>query len=812
MGENENANNVRGLHIMIMRALFGAFVLLSIVHAAPAQVHANSSSRRQLGLLANGAAVTFVRAGSGDWGIEISIRPGALLSQETPAQIEFYRGDEDVRDFAAGYQSVQKDTNGLIAKANVSCDGDAAFAVEDKWKIAGDVLLLDRRVRVTSGNDKAGFYSAIRLSSTPAVKWPNAKYFAPGLLYGDPTYDGDTSPGGELNYRAKRFEFREDQLSAPLFAISFPDKSWAAVMDLAPRGDTTWAEATGGVADAVIDERVQFGALGAREGPTSGVEFGFWFPGNTREFARGLEAPSFPVVRHRYHPVKPGFTQSYQVAFRFGESNSFLGMERDAWRWAWQALRPPAMHLDLEIVRRALTDHLDDRVLRVNGLAGVPFLFDAVTGNPGSYRNWNRYRNSFPTPPSRPANTPITAHELSPERSAELADWARTAGIHVDPGANELEQWPKIIMGFVSKGVEAGDQLLIEGDRDRGPRGQKMREDGLAIIGSFIRLVPLSPPAGEGFNVWAGKADSWAGDTVTLRGPSEGTRTLLDAYRREKQKGRDHPDWLALCRQFGDWLLTQQREDGSFPRSWHGGTGEVLEASGTSSYNPVPMLVKLSRETGQRRYLEAAIRAANYVWDKYGSRGVFVGGATDNPNITDKEAGMLSLDAFLDLYDATKNPKWLRRAEAAGNYAETYIWIWNVPMPLDAIDSDLNWKRGVPTVGVQGITARAVGGVDEYLDWAVPDYARLYKCTHDQHYFDVARILLFDTKSMMALPGRTYDLLGPGWQQEHWGMSINRGFGTHRSWLPWVSVNHLHGITGLQEFDPALYRRLANGN
>ena len=133
-------------------------------------------------------------------------------------------------------------------------------------------------------------------------------------------------------------------------------------------------------------------------------------------------------------------------------------------------------------------------------------------------------------------------------------------------------------------------------------------------------------------------------------------------------------------------------------------------------------------------------------------------------------------------------------------------------MPLDAIDSDLNWKRGVPTVGVQGITAQAVGGVDEYLDWAAPDYVRLYKYTHDEHYLDVARILLFDTKSMMALPGRTYDLLGPGWQQEHWGMSINRGFGTHRSWLPWVSVNHLHGITGLQEFDPALYQRLTNGD
>jgi hypothetical protein len=796
---------------MVKQLLFGCLVLLSIGPAVLAQAHANSSHRKQLGQLAGGANVSFVREGSGDWGLEVSVRSGPVLSQPNPAQVEVYRGDGDIRDAAAGYRTVQRTTGGFVTKATVT-EGDASFAVEDRWKIVGDSLVLNRALSVTDGDGNAGFDSAVRLSSAPSVKWPDASYFAPGLLYGDPTYDGDDSPGGVLNYRAKRFEFREDQLSAPLFSISFPGGRWVTVMDQAPHGDTTWAESTAGTVKAVIDERLQFGALGAREATAGGIEFGFWFPGTTREFTRGLQAPPSPVVRHRYHPVKRGFTQSYEVAFRFGESDSFLAMERGVWRWAWQALKPPAQHLDLELVRRVLTDHLDAHVLHAGDVVGIPFLFDAVTGNPGSYRNWKRYRNSFPTPPNRPASMPVTAHELNPAKSAELAEWARTFGIHVDPDANELEQWPKVIMGFVSKGIEAADQLLIEADRDPGPRGQKMRKDGLAIIGSFIRLVPLSPPAGEGLNLWKGKADSWAGDTVTLRGPSEGTRTLLDVYRREKQEGRDHPEWLAWCRQFGDWLLTQQRKDGSFPRSWHGGTGEVLDESGTSSYNPIPMLVKLSRETGQQRYRDAAIHAADYVWDSYGSRGVFVGGATDNPNITDKEAGMLSLDAFLDLYEATRDPRWLRRAQAAGNYAETYIWIWNVPMPIDGIDSDLNWKRNISTVGVQGITARAVGGVDEYLDWAVPDYARLYKYTHDNHYLDVARILLFDTKSMLALPGRTYDLLGPGWQQEHWSMSTNRGFGTHRSWLPWVSVNHLHGITALQQFDPALYRRLADEN
>jgi hypothetical protein len=797
-------------------AIFGALVWLSIAPQAPAQqkqAGAAATGRIILGKLANGATVAFVRAGSGDWGIEISGDAVPLFTQQKPAWIEVYRGDENVRQLAAGYQSVHKENGEFVARASVGSGDEPSFAVEDRWKISGDVLSLDRKVSVTRAEDKAGFYSAIRLSTAPAITWSDADYFAPGLLYGDPTHDGDTSPGGVLNYGAKRFAIREDLLSAPLFALSFRDGRWAAVMEMAPRGDTTWVETTAVAMTPIIDERIQFGALGAHQAPQGGVEFGFWFPGTTSEFSGRFQTPPTPVVRRRYHPVKVGFSQSYRVGFRFGHGASFPGMERDAWRWAWETLRPPVMHLDLEAVRRALIDHLSDHVITVDDRAGVPFLFDAVTGKPGSYRNWNRYRDSFPAPPRRPANMPVTAHELNPEKSVELAAWARSVGIDLDPNANELEQWPKVIMGFVSKGIEVADQFLIEADRDPGPRGQKMRTQGLAIIDSFIRLVPMSPPAGEGFNLWTGKADSWAGDAVTLRGPSEGTRTLLDAYRRENKQGREHPEWLLWCRQFGDWLLTQQREDGSFPRSWHGGTGEVLEASGTSSYNPVPMLVKLSQATGQKRYLDAAIRAADYAWQNYGARGLFVGGATDNPNITDKEAGMLSLEAFLDLYDATSEPKWLNRAMAAGNYVESYIWIWNVPMPLDAIDADLNWKRGVPTVGVQGITARAAGGVDEYLDWAVPAYARLYSYTGDEHYLYVARVLLFDTKSMLALPGRTYDLVGPGWQQEHWSMGPNsRGFGVHRSWLPWVSVNHLHGITKLEELDPALYRRLAKGD
>jgi hypothetical protein len=800
---------------MIRYAPFGALMWLLIAPLAPAQqkqAGTTGANRIVLGRLANGAAVTFVRAGSRDWGIEISGAAAPHLTQQKPAQIEVFRGEENVSQLAAGYQFVQKETDAVVARAKVAGGGKAGFAVEDRWNISGAVLSLSRKVSVTGEENSAGFYSAIRLVTEPKLAWTDADYLAPGLLYGDP-HTSASAPGGSLHYRAKRFSIREDHLPAPIFALSFRDGRWAAVMDMAPRGDTTQAETTAPAATPIIDECLQFGALGAREVPEGGVEFGFWLPGTTNEFSGGFEggrgAPSAPVVRRRYHPVKAGFSQSYQVGFRFGQGASLRGMERDAWRWAWQTLKPKVTPLDVEVVRRTLIDHLADRVLTVEDRAGIPFVIDAVSGKPGSFRP--ALMQMFRPPsaaPGGPANASRPAFDTE-----DLAKWAKSVGIDMDPKAAELELWPKIIMGFCGKNVEVADQLLLESDRDPGPRGQRMRKLGLTIIDSLIRIVPMSPaPAGEGFDIRTGKASAVRGaPAFSLRSTAEDLRIMLDLYRRERALGRQHPEWFHWVKSYADWLLTQQRKDGSFPGSWQGGTGEMRGTSGVTSYTPVPLMVRMTEETGDKKYLNSAILAADYIWANFGSRCVFLG-ATGG-EVADKESGMLSLEAFLALYENIKESKWLERAKTAGDYTESWIWIWNVPMPLDAKDSELAWKRGVPTVGLQGIASNVAGHVDEYLDWAVPSYARLYKHTKDDHYLDVARVLLHDTKAMLALPGRTYDLLGPGWQQEHWRMGPGvRGIGAHRTWLPWISVNHLHGITGLEEFDPALYQRLAKGN
>ena len=635
-------------------------------------VIAQQGDRVDLGRLQTGATVSFARATAGEWGIEIAGAAAPRILQPKPAKLEVFRTEEDIRQLAAGYKTVQKSAAGIDARAEIAYGENVVFRVKDRWSLSGAVVSVSRKVEV-AGNAPGGFYSSVVLTVDPSVGWSDVNYLAPGALYGDPTYDGERSPGGTLNYAARRFLMREDILPAPLFALSFNNGASVAVLDPSPRGDTTLEE-TRLAKPVLTDARLQFGALGAWQADDGPIEFGFWFPGTTSSYAGGRGGPAGPRWMRRYHPITQGVAHSYQVSFRFGQNESFRDVTRNTWRWAWNTLNPAVTYIDVEQMRRVLTDHLVAQAATIDGRTAIPFVLNTVSDQ----LQWN---------------------------------------------------WTMVAMGFVGKNIECADQLLREGDRDKTERGQKMRQTGLAIISSLIQALPTVPLQGTGYDLATGKP--WNGDGTIwlapwLRNATEDMRVLMRAYRRERALGRQHPEWFNWVKTYVDWLILQQRPDGSFPRRWKPGSSEVEEPTGTTSYNPVPLLVMMTEETGDPKYKQAAIRAAEYVWANWGTRGVFIGGASDNPNITDKEAGMLSMEAYLSLYDSTKEPKWLERAKAAADFAESWIWIWNVPMPLDANDAQLHWKKGVPAIGFQGITAAVAGGVDEYLDWAVPSYAKLY--------------------------------------------------------------------------------------
>lgn len=728
--------------------------LLALLLAMPAI----AGAERAVARLASGAAVTAFQSPSGEWGIRVRGSGMTSMSQPHPVVLEFYNDGWPVAPLRAGYRSIRSLPNGFAGSAQVRGHSGAQFAVEDTWVAAGAVLSLRRTLKV-SGNGPGGFLSAITLATEGKFARDEVNLFAPGMIYGGSDHLTAIAIGGRETHQAGRgvLRIREDRLPAPVFGIRFGDGSSLAVLDAAPRATTTAKDASDVDVATLVDARFRFGSIGV-EPADGGLGLGYWFPGSEGEVTyRGGMYPGGQVRgwRGRYHPIKEGLSQQYEVGFRFGRDASFPRFCREAWRWAWQTLKPAVVPQDIEAVRRCLIDTLAGQSLRSpDGKVGM---INTLTSVPD------------------------------------------TRGVRF-----------KSVMGFTGKSLESAEFLLQEASRDSSERGTKLRQLGADIFDSFTRLK-LSPPEGEGFDLKTGKPTTalWPRQNVVyLRSFADDLKATLRAIKRERAQGREHATWLAWVRGFGDWLLPQQRPDGGFPRSWQPVTGEVADPSPQSSYNPVPFLLLLSEITGEAKYREAALRAAEYSWASGHAHGRFVGGTIDNPDVIDKEAGTLSLEAYLAAYEATKSRKWLERAAAAADFAETWIYIWNVPMPEDAKDSELHWKRGLSTVGLQLIsTGHSLA--DEYMSFDADEFAKVSVYLKDPHYLDVAEILLHNTKIMVALRGRTFDLKGPGWQQEHWSLAPVRGRGIHRNWHPWVATSHLNGIVGLEEFDAGLFRKLA---
>ncbi|MBN1488658.1 MAG: hypothetical protein JXA69_01970 [Phycisphaerae bacterium] len=657
---------------------------------------------------------------------------------------------------AAGYDTLDFRSKQILGRASIACGSTVKVTVEDRWSIAGDVLHLDRTVKV-SGDAPEGFLSAINLPFEKPMGWSQVDWFVPGMIYGGFDYLTETAIGGRAHYQPGQFtiRIREDRLPAPLLAARFEDGHTLAILNPAPRGDTTAADSLDIQAITLTDGRFRFGSIGAEE-RGDGLSVGYWFPGTEGEVTyRGDTYPGGHLHRwrRRYHPLEDGLEQHYQVAFRFGRSESFPNYMQAAWRWAWNSLKPAVVPVDTDTARRSLIDALASCVVQKDGRTGIPNFVDSMS------------------------------------KDLERAD-------------------RKAIMGFTGKNLESAYFMLREaslpGDRERSQHLRKLAEQ---IIDSFVRLK-IDPPAGEGFNLDDGRPKNALWDEqIYLRSFGDDIKILLKAYQHERKEGREHPDWLTWCRRFGDWLLTQQQEGGGFPRTWQAGSGKVVSASPNSSFNAIPLLTLLSQITGEARYLNAAARAAEFSWENGQARGQFVGGTIDNPDVLDKEAATLSLEAYLALYRATGDHRWVERARAAADFAETWIYIWDVPMPKDDLNAGIHWKHNVSTVGLQ-LIASGHSLVDAYMAFDADDYAELYRLTGDAHYFDVARLLLHNTKGMLAMPGRTYDLGVPGWQQEHWSLAPRRGYGLHRGWLPWVTTSHLNGIFGVMDLDRDLRTRL----
>jgi hypothetical protein len=288
----------------------------------------------------------------------------------------------------------------------------------------------------------------------------------------------------------------------------------------------------------------------------------------------------------------------------------------------------------------------------------------------------------------------------------------------------------------------------------------------------------------------------WRKYNTFMRVASDGMVGALMAWDIMQNYGHSRPAWIEFCTGFGDWLVTHQNADGSWYREYKWDSKPANEGKQNTTH-PIRFLIDLSKASGKEKYLKAALKAGDYCWQTVHQAFSYVGGTADNPNVIDKEAGFISMDAFLALWDINGDKRWLDAAAQAGDFTDPWTYSWNIPIPKE--DTTATYPKGATTTGFS-LIATGHSGADLFLAGAPFLYYRLYLGTGDEHYADIARQLLYDTKQGIDINGS----LGYG----HTGLCTEaltlcmggrgRGHGVN-TWLPWLTYSMIEPIVRLDE-------------
>ena len=664
--------------------------------------------------------------------------PPAEVDAEAPAPVcaAFLDGAGAVGWQSATYDTATADAGSLRASGSLRTPAGSVLRFDDTYQPAADGAFFLRRVVTVqaAGAGEQGFLSRFGLRAAEPTALRDCEGFLPGVWYLDNRQVPPRALAADLG--DARIWVREDRLPLPLVMLRRRvDGAALSLAHLRPDGGTAPDDLRR--PDTLTDARLQFAALGVTT--PARPELTVVYPGTEADrtyLRRGGRGPA-GAGAWRFHPLQTGFRQEYTLLLAGGRHPAFPAAMRWAWRAAYAQARPTIASVDLRTVYDASLRLLGNVAASYNGVPGLPFCIHLPGG-------------SF-----------------------------QRSGVDVS-----------YQMGFVGQQLPAAYHLLRSGLLTNQP--ERVRQ-GEAIL-DFWSDQSLTP---EGLpRTWYDPYPQghWRDYHTFLRVASDGMNGALQAWTFARQQGRDRPGWLRFCRGYGDWLLAHQNPDGSWFREYDFASHPASQGKQNTAH-PIRYLVDLAAATGERRYAEAAARAGEYCLANVHAAFQYVGGTADNPNVIDKEAGFMSLDAFLALHDLTGDPRYLPAATQAADFMETWVYAWNVPPAPDA-----RGRGSLPArLPVSGFSLIATGhsASDLFLAGAPYFYQRLFVATGDPHYLEVARLLLYNPRQFVDVNGS----LGygqPGLVTEALSLAPPRDGGVS-VWLPWLTVSIVEPMVRLEE-------------
>ncbi|WP_346906111.1 hypothetical protein [Faecalicatena orotica] len=258
---------------------------------------------------------------------------------------------------------------------------------------------------------------------------------------------------------------------------------------------------------------------------------------------------------------------------------------------------------------------------------------------------------------------------------------------------------------------------------------------------------------------------------------------LMKCYLAEKENGQEHPKWLAAVLDFCERLLKMQNTNGSwnrgytmegeplvYPLEWFGSSEKER---GSGAIFPIPLLVEVSRYTGEKKYLDAAERAADFILANYVAEAEYIGGINDTSHKKsvklDAASVMFVMRSLLAVYEETKNVEYLSGALDAARILASWTYLWNIPFD----ENTLLGRHKFKTTGWAGCDVIPAGSyVDCSFQEVVPELLRLAEYCRDEKLVKLAEAVTKGMQYGLSSPADMYGYAMPGVQCEGYMTSL----------------------------------------
>ncbi len=192
-----------------------------------------------------------------------------------------------------------------------------------------------------------------------------------------------------------------------------------------------------------------------------------------------------------------------------------------------------------------------------------------------------------------------------------------------------------------------------------------------------------------------------------------------------------------------DRLLIWQHPDGGFNVGYQRSTGQPIHTDLKDLRPTFYGFVIAYRLLGDKKYLEAAKKGADWIVENAVKNGHFLGVCGDARFVNDFATGQCA-QALLDMYDITKNKKYLDAAIATARIYTMSIYTHPIPTDETKVVNGKEWKDWqLSQIGLNfehgGTMGSANSGGPILLVSHAAMFVKLYSLTKDSLFLDLAR-------------------------------------------------------------------------